>query len=748
MLKTITVITALCCFAYAGSCQTTDDVLALGSTVFAADFYDVLYHAGYLWIADGGQYYSGNLKALDVSDPENPQIAASDSYSGGSAFRLDAEGGLLLVSVKGHGLKIYDTSDPLSMTIAGEYVTTETINDMDILGDLLLLLSQSSGLLIFDISDPGNLVQLSQTSISGSRYSLAVTSDSLLTIASGTTGLHIYSIADPSAPRLMDTVTLDQKGFHDVVCNDTHAYAVYRQVMINSGGFAVVDLSDPPNFEILAQPTAFGVDPFPDNGLFLTGDTLFFAATQGGFGVWDISDPENPSRYGGWGGAWLPGNLARWSTRCTAGGGNAYNISPDRLLTATKNEACVFDISDLTDPTPIGFHDPPDWVHGAVGDGDFAYVASSNDGLLVVDISDPENPEIVGGENQLFVNLSATSVLYEDSYAYVSGGWTTLKIFDVSDPADPTVVSTFEEGCATYSDMVKQDDLVLVTGHGVPPSPPGWLTLLDVADVQNPSYTGFLNLGAGVYGVDVSGLLAFIAYVDGLGIIDISNPSNPILMNSRPTGGTAQDVVVRDDLAYVADPVNGIIIMDVSDPYSINPLASLQTPGYPYEIALSGDSLYIADSTALVVMNVADVYNPFITDIVPVEGKAQGVSVDNGKIFLCDKYGFHIYSHEVLAIGGFAVSETLPSSFHIACYPNPFNPTTMITFDLPVASQVTLNVFDISGARVGVGLAPTRHYNPGTHAITFDGSNLSSGIYFYRLEAGENTAVGKMVLLK
>ncbi|MBU1651670.1 hypothetical protein KKA00_05590, partial [bacterium] len=242
MLKTITVITALCCFAYAGSCQTTDDVLALGSAVFAADFYDVLYHADYLWIADGGQYYSGNLKALDVSDPENPQIAASDSYSGGSAFRLDAEGGLLLVSVKGHGLKIYDTSDPLSMTIAGEYVTTETINDMDILGDLLLLLSQSSGLLIFDISDPGNLVQLSQTSISGSRYSLAVTSDSLLTIASGTTGLHIYSIADPSAPRLMDTVTLDQKGFHDVVCNDTHAYAVYRQVMINSGGFAVVDL--------------------------------------------------------------------------------------------------------------------------------------------------------------------------------------------------------------------------------------------------------------------------------------------------------------------------------------------------------------------------------------------------------------------------------------------------------------------------------------------------------------------------
>ncbi|MFH1735151.1 MAG: T9SS type A sorting domain-containing protein, partial [bacterium] len=88
-------------------------------------------------------------------------------------------------------------------------------------------------------------------------------------------------------------------------------------------------------------------------------------------------------------------------------------------------------------------------------------------------------------------------------------------------------------------------------------------------------------------------------------------------------------------------------------------------------------------------------------------------------------------------------------------HPNPFNPYTTISFDLPVASQVTLNVFDIHGRRVGIGLAasgaygaPTRRYNPGQHSITFDGSNLTSGIYLYRLEAGEYSAVGKMVLLK
>ncbi|TKJ42552.1 hypothetical protein CEE37_02360 [candidate division LCP-89 bacterium B3_LCP] len=81
-------------------------------------------------------------------------------------------------------------------------------------------------------------------------------------------------------------------------------------------------------------------------------------------------------------------------------------------------------------------------------------------------------------------------------------------------------------------------------------------------------------------------------------------------------------------------------------------------------------------------------------------------------------------------------------------HPNPFNPTTVISFSLPVASMVKLEVFDISGSRVGVDLASTRHYPPGTHQITFDGSGLASGIYLYRLEAGEFTANGKMVLMK
>ena len=91
----------------------------------------------------------------------------------------------------------------------------------------------------------------------------------------------------------------------------------------------------------------------------------------------------------------------------------------------------------------------------------------------------------------------------------------------------------------------------------------------------------------------------------------------------------------------------------------------------------------------------------------------------------------------------------LPIEYYLCqIYPNPFNPTTTISFDLPVRSLVKMDVFDIQGARVGVDLASTRSYPAGPNHILFDGTGLASGIYFLRLEAGDFTQTQKLVLMK
>ena len=79
-------------------------------------------------------------------------------------------------------------------------------------------------------------------------------------------------------------------------------------------------------------------------------------------------------------------------------------------------------------------------------------------------------------------------------------------------------------------------------------------------------------------------------------------------------------------------------------------------------------------------------------------------------------------------------------------YPNPFNPSTTIKFDLPNASNVRLGVYDILGREVSVLVKERR--NAGVYEVKFDGSNLSSGVYFYRLSAGSYVETRKLLLLR
>lgn len=79
-------------------------------------------------------------------------------------------------------------------------------------------------------------------------------------------------------------------------------------------------------------------------------------------------------------------------------------------------------------------------------------------------------------------------------------------------------------------------------------------------------------------------------------------------------------------------------------------------------------------------------------------------------------------------------------------YPNPFNPTTTIPFTLPSSVFVTLRVFDVLGREVSTLVS--EQLSAGNHAREFNSVGMSSGIYFYRLQAGSFTQTKKMTLIK
>ena len=79
-------------------------------------------------------------------------------------------------------------------------------------------------------------------------------------------------------------------------------------------------------------------------------------------------------------------------------------------------------------------------------------------------------------------------------------------------------------------------------------------------------------------------------------------------------------------------------------------------------------------------------------------------------------------------------------------YPNPFNPSTTIKWQQPIAGIVTLKIYDVLGREVTTLV--NGELAVGKHEAKFDASRLSSGVYFYQLQAGEFIQTKKMILLK
>jgi len=87
-----------------------------------------------------------------------------------------------------------------------------------------------------------------------------------------------------------------------------------------------------------------------------------------------------------------------------------------------------------------------------------------------------------------------------------------------------------------------------------------------------------------------------------------------------------------------------------------------------------------------------------------------------------------------------------PENYSISNYPNPFNPTTNIKFDLPEDIFITIKIYDALGKEVAILVNEFK--NAGSYKLSFDGSKLTSGIYYYKIETGNYVATKKMLLLK
>ena len=116
-------------------------------------------------------------------------------------------------------------------------------------------------------------------------------------------------------------------------------------------------------------------------------------------------------------------------------------------------------------------------------------------------------------------------------------------------------------------------------------------------------------------------------------------------------------------------------------------------------------------------------------------------SVLKYRLKMIDLDGSYTYSQEV------EINSSLPTSFSLSQnYPNPFNPTTKINYTVPFDSKVTISIYSITGELV-MDLV-NDFVSAGSYSVDFNGSNLASGMYIYKMTAGNFTQTNKMMLMK
>ncbi len=240
------------------------------------------------------------------------------------------------------------------------------------------------------------------------------------------------------------------------------------------------------------------------------------------------------------------------------GDAQAVVVAGGYAYLADGNEGLwILDISDPSKPVPVGHYDTGGHANDvAVIKGRVALIADGTKGVRIVDISQPTRPREVGA--WVMVN-DARSVAVKGNYAYVSDLFFGLHILDISQPIEPKEVGSYHSPGSALAIAVEGDYAFLADG-------PKGLRIVDISNPIQPFEVGSYESGSGsTQGVIVDGGRAYLAEGDGgLRVVEVTEPSGPKEVGAATTHGPALGVSCSDDFCYVAAGDAGIRVFDIS----------------------------------------------------------------------------------------------------------------------------------------------------------------------------------------
>jgi len=617
-----------------------------------------------------------SLTILDISDPTAPTEVSyildglGATYIEGT-FDVYVQGSFAYItSMVDNALTIINISDPTNPTEAGYIrhgVGATALSypfGVKVSGKYAYVTSFSSNsFTVINISDPTNPTEVSylqhgtNLTYGGDAYSLDISGDYayITGFNDASSAVTMIDISDPTNPKevtyLQDLSTVDEPEFY----KPTMIKVVGKYAYVtgyNDNGFAILEIPG------LDSPTA-NIGDIVTSSLHVT----------------DNANVHNNLYIGnalnvGPGGVYVDqGNGVTTDGDLVVLGKLGIGIAqPEADLCVKGNEGIKI---SPTEPTPvIAHHDSRlDGAQHIKIQGKYAYTVNTfNDGMAVVDISNPSHPEVTGNLSLPALFDSATGIAVAGKYAYICSYWNdSIGVIDISDPTNPSLVSYLIDN--TYLNGVWN---IYISGkylYGAD-NYAGGLVIVDISDPTNLSIEGYTFNASSMttaYDVYVQGDYAYLTSSgdDGLAIINISNPTSPVQVGNFTTNGWATNYLDQARPLYVSGPhayigsegTDRLTILDVSDPYNPTFLGSvyddLTLIEDPRDIISSGDYVYLASySDGIAMVDVSDPTNPIVIN---ENNRSYNASAANTGIDISGKYIYtsDIYDRiRVFEIGG------------------------------------------------------------------------------------------------
>jgi hypothetical protein len=602
--------------------------------------------------------------------------------------------------------------------------------------------------------DSLNIRRLGQISLPNGANAVEVVG-SYAYIAGGTGRLHVIDVSNPETPM--------EVGFYDTPnsARDITISGNYAYVADYYSGLRIIDISNP----ITPVEAGFFSTSGIVFGVAVSGSYAYVADDYGGLRVINIANPANPTEVGSCL-AWhyvysvkVAGNFAYVTysvdfetglqvidisnpavptlagVRYTQGNAQGVDVFRDyAYLTIGTFGLRVINISNPATPTETGYLELPGYAVDVTVSGAFAYVADGTSGLRVVNITNPAAPIEAGFyDTPGFVH----GVAFSGNLAYVADD----NYFGIYDCSEATVLSVISLSPAVLdfgNVPIGQDSDLMLTIQNTGTAP------LTVNSITVP--TGFRQLFSLPLTIAVNSSFSDTIrfhptevqpYSDSIGI-SCNVPRNPIYLQVSGLGFQPGINVSPTSLAFgsVLTGQDSILLLSIQNtgtaPLIVNeitlPIAFRQSLDLPQTIVAGS---YIIDSVR---------FHPIIA------------ALHGGMMMIMSNAPT---SPTYIPITGSGISPSssdnieseIPKDFFLAqnC-PNPFNPTTSISFDLPKPGLTTLNVYNLLGQSVAELV--NKQMEAGHHQVEFDGSALASGMYFCTLQAGSFKSSRKLMLMK